>query len=98
MDCDAVDRCGLEQAQIVGLQIKRPYSDYIDEIERTSIARVSLHGVGVFNDGKVEFHPLNATTLVEFTDGERAPGSGEFRIGTDIDNLARARSRWRLRR
>jgi hypothetical protein len=87
----------LEQAEIIGLQLKRgPYSEYIDEIEKTRIARVVLYGVGVFNNGQLDFHRLNKTALVEFSDCEPIPpGSREFRIGSDINSAARARSLYR---
>ena len=73
----------LEQAEIIGLQIKRrPYSKYIDEIDKTRIARVVLYGVGVFNNGRLDFRPSNKTALVEFTDCEPIPPFGYVEPGS----------------
>jgi hypothetical protein len=48
----------LEQAEQVGSRIKRrPYSEYIDEIGRTGLARVECHGFGLFLNGRLIFHP-----------------------------------------
>jgi hypothetical protein len=48
----------LEQAEQIGARIKRrPYSEFIDEIEKTGLARVEGHGFGLFQDGKLIFHP-----------------------------------------
>src|SRR5262249_53878654 len=48
----------LEQAEQIGSRIKRrPYSEYIDEIERTGRCRVEAHGFGLFVDGRLIFYP-----------------------------------------
>ena len=48
----------LEQAEEMGLHIKRrPYSEYIDEIARTGIARVEAFGFALFIEGKLIFRP-----------------------------------------
>jgi hypothetical protein len=55
----------LEQAEAVGLGIKRrPYSEYIDEIAKTGLARVEGHGFGLFVDGKLIFYPKYQIALV----------------------------------
>jgi hypothetical protein len=42
----------LEQAWTIGLDIKRqPYSEYLDEIERTGVCGVEYHGDAYFVDG-----------------------------------------------
>jgi hypothetical protein len=52
----------LEEVQRVGYAIeRRPYADYIDEIERTGVNRVVLYGFGVFVDGRLSFHPERST-------------------------------------
>jgi hypothetical protein len=48
----------LEQAWTIGLGIKRqPYSEYLDEIERTGVCRVEYHGDAYFVDGRLIFYP-----------------------------------------
>jgi hypothetical protein len=48
----------LEQAEEIGSRIKRrPYQEYIDEIERTGVCRVEAHGWALFIRGKLEFCP-----------------------------------------
>jgi hypothetical protein len=48
----------LEQVEQIGSDIKRrPYSEYIDEIGRTGLARVESHGFGLFVGGRLVFHP-----------------------------------------
>jgi len=55
----------LEQAEKIGLRIKRrPYSEYIDEIGKTGIARVEGHGFGLFVDGRLIFHPDHQVAFV----------------------------------
>lgn|SRR5262245_5794272 len=50
----------LEQVEETGLRIKRrPYSEYIDDIGKTGISRVEVHGLGLFVDGKLIFYPTN---------------------------------------
>jgi hypothetical protein len=61
----------LEHADIVGSQIeRRPYSQYIDEIRATGFAKPEVHGVGVFDNGKFVFHPLNLTAVAKPTERE----------------------------
>ncbi len=61
----------LEHADIIGSQIeRRPYSEYLDEIEATGFAHPKVHGVGVFDKGKFFFHPLNLTAVVKPTERE----------------------------
>jgi hypothetical protein len=61
----------LEHADIVGSQIeRRPYSEYLDEIEATGFAQPKVHGLGVFDKGKFFFHPLNLTAVVKPTERE----------------------------
>jgi hypothetical protein len=56
----------LEQAEEIGLRIKRrPYSEYIDEIAKTGIARVEGHGFGLFFDGRLIFYPSYQAVLVK---------------------------------
>jgi hypothetical protein len=48
----------LEQAENIGLQIvRRPYAEFIDEINETGIARIQCHGIGVFSEGSLLFTP-----------------------------------------
>jgi hypothetical protein len=48
----------LDQAYEIGSRIKRrPYSEYLDEIKKTGIARVEGHGFGLFIDGRLSFYP-----------------------------------------
>jgi hypothetical protein len=55
----------LEQAEKIGSRIKRrPYSEYLDEIEETGLARVESHGFGLFVDGKLIFHPNHQVAFV----------------------------------
>jgi hypothetical protein len=61
----------LKHADTVGSQIeRRPYSEYIDEIRATDLAKPKVHGVGVFYNGKFIFHPLNLTTVAKPTERE----------------------------
>jgi hypothetical protein len=56
----------LKQAEKLGRTItRRPYSEYIDEIARTGIARVEVHGFGLFVGGKLSFYPKRRTALVK---------------------------------
>jgi hypothetical protein len=62
----------LEQAENIGLQIvRRPYAEYIDEINETGIARVECHGIGVFGEGKLTFHQSTFTYFVKGTENKR---------------------------
>ena len=56
----------LEQAESIGLGIKRsPYSEYLDEILETGIVRVEIHGIGLFNDGKlITLDPMKSPAFV----------------------------------
>jgi hypothetical protein len=55
----------LEQAEAIGLGInRRPYSEYIDEMAKTGLARVEGHGFGLFVDGKLIFYPKHQVVLV----------------------------------
>jgi len=55
----------LEQAEEIGLQIKRrPYSEYIDELTETGLARVEAFGWGLFVQGKLIFKPDYQVFLV----------------------------------
>jgi hypothetical protein len=48
----------LEQAEQIGSQItRRPYEEYIEEIDRTGLCRIEVHGFGAFQDGKLIFRP-----------------------------------------
>ena len=48
----------LEQAELVGSRIKRrPYGEYIDEIGKTGVCRVEVHGSGLYVNGKLIFYP-----------------------------------------
>jgi hypothetical protein len=48
----------LEQAEQIGSRIaRRPYCDYINEIAETGLARVEVHGYGLFIDGTLKFQP-----------------------------------------
>jgi hypothetical protein len=56
----------LEQAEEIGLRIKRrPYSEYIDEIAKTGIARVEGHGFALLFDGRLIFYPNYQVVLVK---------------------------------
>jgi hypothetical protein len=49
---------GLEEVEQIGSRIKRrPYSEYVDEIERTGLVRVEVHGFGLFLHGRLIFQP-----------------------------------------
>jgi hypothetical protein len=51
-------RKALEQAEEIGSRIKRrPYSEYIDEIEKTGISRIEHHGFALLVGGKLNFSP-----------------------------------------
>jgi hypothetical protein len=68
----------LNEAEEFGRTIKRrPYSEYLDEIERTGIGRVEVHGSGLFVDGKLHFFPDVRTELVKV---ERSPSGVLGRI------------------
>lgn len=55
----------LPQIEAIGSRIeRRPYSEYLDELAKTGIARVVLHGYGVFADGQFSFYPENRTLLI----------------------------------
>jgi hypothetical protein len=59
-----IEQC-LEQVENFGAQIKRrPYQDYIDEIEKTDRCRVEIHGFGLFQDGALSFHGDYHTVLI----------------------------------
>jgi hypothetical protein len=61
----------LEETDIIGSQIgRKPYLEYIDEIRQTGVARVPLHGLGIFEDGKLVFHPANLSVAVKSTERE----------------------------
>jgi hypothetical protein len=48
----------LEQAEQIGSRIRRrPYSEYIDEIAKTGICRVEVHGFALFVDERLIFNP-----------------------------------------
>jgi hypothetical protein len=56
----------LEQAEKIGSGIKRvPYEDYIEELGRTGLARVSYYGDAFFIDGKLLYRPEFRTVLVK---------------------------------
>jgi hypothetical protein len=62
----------LEQAENIGLQIvRRPYVEFIDEINKTGIAGIEFHGIGVFSKGKLTFHPSTFTYFVKGTENKR---------------------------
>jgi hypothetical protein len=62
----------LEQAEKLGLEIKRPpYADFIDEIAKTGVSRVTSYGVAFFVDGKLAYYPERQTVLVKPTGDER---------------------------
>ena len=55
----------LEQAEEMGLQIKRrPYSEYINEIAETGLARVEGFGFALFIEGKLIFRPNYQVALI----------------------------------
>ena len=55
----------LEQAEQIGIAIeRRPYAEYIDEIERTGLCRVEAYGFALLIDGKLRFRPDRSTGLV----------------------------------
>lgn len=55
----------LAQAEQIGSRIKRrPYADYIGEIERDGLARVEAFGFGLFISGKLIFYPDYQVGLV----------------------------------
>jgi hypothetical protein len=61
----------LKETDILGSQIgRKPYLGYIDEIRQTGVARVPLHGLGIFEDGKLVFHPANLSVAVKSTERE----------------------------
>jgi hypothetical protein len=61
----------LEQTDIIGSQIgRKPYLEYMDEIRQTGVARVPLHGLGIFKDGKLVFHPANLSVAIKPTEGK----------------------------
>jgi hypothetical protein len=48
----------LHQAEQIGSRIKRrPYDEYISELKQNGIARVEAHGLGLYRDGQLVFHP-----------------------------------------
>jgi hypothetical protein len=56
----------LRQAFKVGMKIKRrPYSEFIDEIEKTGICRVRAYGVGLFENGKLLFRSEEREALLK---------------------------------
>jgi hypothetical protein len=56
----------LEQAKRIGERIiRRPYSEYIDEIAQTGLARIVAYGFALYVDEKLEFHPRRKTMLVQ---------------------------------
>jgi hypothetical protein len=58
----------LRQAEIIGSSIdRRPYSDFIAEIEATGLVRVVFHGYGIFEKSKLVFHPVGREMLIEGT-------------------------------
>lgn len=60
----------IEQAEQIGARIKRrPYSEYIDEIGRTGLARVEYHGFGLFIGGRLVFYPDYQVALTEHLGG-----------------------------
>jgi hypothetical protein len=63
----------MKQAEAIGLQIKRrPYAEYIEYIRETGISRVEVHGFGVFEHGKLFFHPERRELAVRSTESENA--------------------------
>ena len=57
----------LEQAEEIGLRIKRrPYSEYLDGIDKTGICRVESHGFALFADGRLIFYPNYQVVLVKW--------------------------------
>ncbi len=62
----------LEQAENIGLEIvRRPYAEFVDEINETGIARIEFHGIGVFSKGKLTFHPSAFTYFAKGTENKR---------------------------
>ena len=46
----------LEQTEKIGSEIKRrPYSEYIDGIEKTGRCQVEVHGIALYVDGRLDF-------------------------------------------
>ena len=55
----------LELAEKMGIAIeRRPYAEYIDEIDKTGLCRVEAYGFALLIDGKLRFHPDRSTGLV----------------------------------
>jgi hypothetical protein len=70
----------LAQAENIALQIKRrPHAAYMDELEKTGLGRVTVHGVAWFVDGKLDFHPDGRVSFVKQT------GPGLFNVRTIED-------------
>ena len=67
---ELVERCSeidevLRQVEDIGSQIeRRPYVEYLDEIEATGNCRVEVHGFGLFENGRLSFYPDGRTGLV----------------------------------
>ena len=56
----------LEQAEEIGIRInRRPYSEHIDEIGKTGIARVEAFGFALLIDEKLIFQPAYQIALVK---------------------------------
>lgn len=76
----------LKQAEEIGLGIKRrPYSEYIEEIDKTGICRVEYHGDAYFVDGRLTFYPDHKVAFV------RPEGQSGFEVlsvesGTGIES------------
>jgi hypothetical protein len=56
----------LQKAEILGSQIKRrPYTEYLDELRETGIARVEIHGEALFrNRTLIAFNPVTLSAFV----------------------------------
>jgi hypothetical protein len=55
----------LEQAEEIGLRIKRrPYSEHLDDV-KTGIWPVEIHGFALFVDGRLIFYPSYQVGLIK---------------------------------
>src|SRR5262249_19054114 len=62
----------IEQAEHIGMQIQRwPYSEHIDQLKKTGIARVISYGVGIFEDGTLSYRPDRREFYVTRMGGNR---------------------------
>ena len=59
----------LEQAEQIGASIeRRPYSEYLEHIEKTGLCRVESHGFALFKDGRLIFFPNHQVVFTKPTE------------------------------